>query len=190
MRGKTFSCTGILAYLFHNLKNFFFMKNWIFIFAFSLFSVGTLMPEQAQAQRVIGYETSVGVRLSPFYGASIKHFFQGSSAVEGILHTRWNAIKVTGLYEKHQPAFDEPGLNFYYGGGAHIGFLNGTYYSNDAYNSGALLGIDGVLGLEYTIQDTEIPLNVSLDWKPVFEFAPLAGFWGSEAAITVRYILR
>lgn len=166
------------------------MKNWRVVFVFSLFSMTMLLPEQAQAQRVIDYQTSVGVRLSPFYGASIKHFFRGNDAVEGILHTRWNALKITGLYERHQAAFDEPGLKFYYGGGAHLGFLNGRYYSNDMYNGGALVGIDGIVGLEYTIQDSEIPLNISLDWKPVFEFAPLAGFWGAEAGITVRYIFQ
>lgn len=166
------------------------MKNWIVAFAFSLFATAILLPEQVQAQRVVDYETSVGIRLSPFYGASIKHFFQGNNAVEGLLHTRWNAIKITALYERHQAAFDEPGLNFYYGGGGHIGFQNGRYYSRDVYDGGALVGIDGIIGLEYTIQDREIPLNISVDWKPLFAFAPLAGFWGSEVGITARYILR
>ncbi|WP_040664027.1 hypothetical protein [Nafulsella turpanensis] len=159
---------------------------------FSCLLAVTLMPEQALAQREIAYETSAGVRLSAFYGASIKHFFEDRNAVEGILHSSWGALKVTGLYERHMPAFDEPGLRFYYGGGGHIGFTGSRYYDRryDSDGSGVLIGIDGILGAEYTIQDREIPLNVSLDWKPVFEFTPFAGFWGAELGLTVRYIFR
>ena len=75
-------------------------------------------PQQLMAQRSYGadYTTSVGVRLSPFYGPSIKHFFRKTEAVEGILHTSWGAIKITGLYEKHLPALGEPGLRFFFGG--------------------------------------------------------------------------
>lgn len=147
---------------------------------------------QLQAQRLVTYETSAGVRLSAFYGASIKHFFQEQNAVEGILHSSWGALKITGLYERHMPAFDEPGLFFYYGGGGHLGFTGSRYYDRryDADGSGALIGLDGVVGLEYIIQDREIPLNISLDWKPVFELAPFAGFWGAELGLTVRYIFR
>ena len=171
--------------------NSIFMKKLVFTFLILLLTV-TLMPEQALAQRVVSYETSAGVRLSSFYGASIKHFFAGSDAVEGILHSSWGALKVTGLYERHMPAFDEPGLMFYYGGGGHIGFTGDRYYGRryDEPGSGALIGFDGIIGLEYTIQDREIPLNVSLDWKPVFNLAPFAGFWGAELGLTVRYIFR
>lgn len=166
------------------------MRKWTFILLFGLFAAGLLMPTLGQAQRVIDYQTSAGLRLSPFYGVSIKHFFEGSNAVEGLLHSSWNAVKLTGLYERHQPAFDEPGLQFYYGGGGHLGFFGEHYGRFDKYNTGALLGIDGIVGLEYTVQDREIPLNASVDWKPVLNFSPFTGFYGAEVALTVRYIFQ
>ncbi|EMR04359.1 hypothetical protein [Cesiribacter andamanensis] len=144
-----------------------------------------LMALQAQAQ---DYGTAVGLRLSPFWGASIKHFISGTDALEGIVHSRWHAFKVTGLWERHTPAFREPGLKFYYGAGAHLGATSGRYYNDSYYNRGRLiLGIDGILGLEYTVQDASVPLSASLDWKPAFDLAPFAGFWGSELALSVRY---
>ena len=147
-----------------------------------------LLAGQATAQ---DYGTAVGLRLSPFWGASVKHFISGTDAVEGIVHSRWNAFKITGLWERHTPAFDEPGLKFFYGAGAHLGAANGRYYNDNFYSRGrAIFGIDGILGLEYTIQDSSVPLSASLDWKPTLDLAPFAGFWGSEVAISVRYTFK
>lgn len=141
---------------------------------------------QAQAQ---DYRTAVGVRVSPFWGITAKHFISGTDAVEGILHSRWNAFKLTGLWERHTPAFGEPGLKFYYGAGAHLGASGNRYY-NDRFTGGGrfILGLDGILGMEYTIQDESVPLNFSLDWKPAFDLTPFAHFWGSELALSVRYV--
>jgi len=38
---------------------------------------------------------------------------------------RWGGYNLTGLYEIHTNAFDEPQLNFYYGAGGHIGAWDG-----------------------------------------------------------------
>ena len=169
------------------------MKKLIFTFLIFLLTV-SLMPEQALAQRIVSYETAAGIRLSSFYGGSIKHFFEERNAVEGMLHSSWDALKITALYERHMPAFDEPGLRFYYGGGGHIGFAGGQYYGRryKDYEGGsrALIGIDGIVGLEYTVQDREIPLNVSLDWKPTIDFGSYGWFRGDGIGITVRYIFR
>jgi hypothetical protein len=144
-----------------------------------------VMSLQVQAQE---YNTAIGLRLSPFWGVTAKHFINSTDAVEGILHSRWNAFKLTGLWERHTQAFDEPGLMFYYGAGAHIGGANGRYYADQYYNRGRLImGLDGILGLEYTIQDSSIPLSGSLDWKPTLDFVPYARFWGSELALSIRY---
>lgn len=168
-----------------------FMKKLLFVVSICVLAL-VVFPEQAYAQRGTDYQTSAGLRLSPFYGASVKHFIQSNHALEGILHSSWDALKITGLYEIHTPAFDEPGLQFYYGGGAHLGFTGRRYLGrwHDGYDRGTygLVGIDGIIGVEYTIQEPDIPLNVSLDWKPTFDFAPEPWFRGSELAITVRYI--
>lgn len=171
------------------------MKKLLFALGISVLCL-TVFTDNAYAQRRADYQTSAGLRLSGWYGVSIKHFFQGTSAIEGIVHSRWDGIKITGLYEKHMPAFDEPGLKFYYGGGAHLGFVGSTYiYHRDInyynrYDGGSqgLFGIDGIVGVEYTIQEIDVPLNISLDWKPTVDFAPWARFGGAELGLTVRYI--
>jgi hypothetical protein len=78
-------------------------------------------------------------------------------------------------------------LNFYYGIGGHIGFWDGRYYWN--YNNDrnyTVIGIDGILGLEYNFK--EIPFNLSIDWKPAFNLNDSSGFWGDGGAISIRYI--
>jgi hypothetical protein len=71
------------------------------------------------------------------------------------------------------------GLRWYYGAGAHVGFYNSKYYEGSS-----LIGIDGVLGIDYKVQGA--PLNLSIDWQPSFEFGNGSGFegWGG---IGVRF---
>jgi len=121
------------------------------------------------------YKTSLGIRLGGTSGATVKHFFRPATAVEGILGTFGNGFSVTGLVEKNAQAFDVEGLNWYYGGGAHIAFYNGNRYHwmegrNIHYrdNNDVGLGINGIIGLEYILPD-DIPVAFSLDLKPFIE---------------------
>ncbi len=145
----------------------------------------------AGASQAQEYKTAAGLRISPFYGFTVKHFLNSTDAVEGILHSRWGAFKVTGLWERQTPAFGEQGLYFFYGGGAHIGGISGDRYYRgwdvDRRRGTFLFGLDGILGLEYTIQDPSVPINFGLDWKPTLNFAPYTTFWGDEFALSVRY---
>lgn len=178
------NCTGAIVLI---VKGFYLsvaMKLLLFLLLMLMLSV----PAKLQAQT--DYTTALGLRLSPFYGFTVKHFLNNEHAVEGLLHTRWNAFKITGLYEVHKAAFDEPGLYVYFGGGAHLGVANKRYYGRDYPESRGVLGLDGILGLEYNIQERDIPLNLSLDWKPVFNLAPYSGLFGSEAALSVRYMIK
>ena len=133
------------------------------------------------------YQTGVGFRGGLSNGLTIKHFLNSGSAVEGIVASRWGGFNITGLYEIHTNAFDEPQLNFYYGFGGHVGFWDGDnnpwFDDNDSYT---VIGVDGILGLEYTF--TEIPFNLSVDWKPAFNLSGDTGFWGDEAALSIRYV--
>ncbi|MCL6523135.1 MAG: hypothetical protein K6T34_00610 [Thermoflavifilum sp.] len=133
------------------------------------------------------YQTALGVRLGDPSGVTLQHYIGGNSALEGILGIGPNWFTLTGLYELHQPFSDPNGLGWYVGGGAHIGGLNGGYdYNNKHYNSGAfILGVDGILGIDYTIPSA--PLNLSLDWKPAINLSPFAGFFGGEFGLSVRY---
>ena len=77
-------------------------------------------------------------------------------------------------------------MNWYAGFGAHIGFWDGnnTRWGDD--RSYTVIGLDGILGLEYNF--TEIPVNFSIDWKPSFNLVGYSGFWGDGGALSIRYI--
>jgi hypothetical protein len=136
------------------------------------------------------YHTGLGIRGGFSNGISVKHFYTTDIAVEGILTTRWNGFKVTGLAEWHIPVFDTEGLYFYYGGGAHIGIWDSEkdYFGEPVSGTGFFLGIDGVIGLEYAFPG--IPLSIGLDWKPGFEIITDFGFAHDEIALSVRYLFR
>ncbi|MGE4586075.1 MAG: hypothetical protein AB7D05_01900, partial [Mangrovibacterium sp.] len=135
------------------------------------------------------YDTGIGLRAGSFSGLTVKHFLSQSHAVEGILSSRWEGIDLAGLYEYHQPAFNTPGLNWYCGVGAHIGFWDGdhSHWDYDDDNR-AILGINGIIGIEYNF--AEAPINLSIDWMPVLNITDKDGddFWADGIALSIRYI--
>lgn len=132
------------------------------------------------------YKTGIGIRAGNFSGLTIKHFNSHKAAIEGLLTTRWEGFEATLLYEVHNRAFDVDHLNWYYGGGAHIGFYNGSNVYWGRYGTSyTIIGIDGILGIEYSFD--EIPINIGIDWKPVLNLVGYSGVW-SEGAFSVRYI--
>ena len=134
------------------------------------------------------YQTGVGLRLGVSNGLTVKHFISDRAALEGILHTRWRGLLITGLYEVHQGIDGVRGLIWFYGGGAHIGSWNGgrgnpSWASN--HRGFTVFGLDAIVGLDYKF-DTA-PINLSLDYKPAFNLSNNVGFWGDEVALSVRF---
>lgn len=127
------------------------------------------------------YRNGIGLRAGFNQGLTFKHFLSGKSALELLLATRWSGFEVTGLYEIHNTAFDINRLNWYYGAGAHVGFYGSSYSGGE----GTYVGIDGILGLEYNFK--EAPINISLDWKPAFDFG-YNHFFADGGALSLRYI--
>ncbi len=157
-----------------------------------LFVMG-LLTHDAQAQ---DYKTALGIRAGGTSGFTIKHFYERSTAAEGIVGFFGNGMSITGLIEKQTMAFETDGLQFYYGGGAHLAFYNGkTYYNhfwrdtNYTYGSAVALGVDGALGFEYTLPD--VPLSFSIDLKPFVEFGS-GGYVGfsPDPSIGVKLIIK
>jgi len=133
------------------------------------------------------YNTGIGLRGGFAGGVTLKHFISSDAALEGIISSRWQGLVITGLYEKHAQAFDVSGLNWFYGAGAHIGFWDGNNVKwADDDRSYTVLGLDGIIGLEYNIQ--EIPFNISVDWKPSLNIVGHSGFWADGGALSVRYV--
>jgi len=135
------------------------------------------------------YTTGIGLRGGLFYGLTVKHFISEKSALEGLISSRWRGFELTGLYEIHNQAFNTEGLKWHIGFGAHVGFWNGNYtykYWGDEGTNYTVIGIDGILGLEYSF--SEVPINLSVDWKPVFNLVGHSGFWADDGALSIRYI--
>jgi len=131
------------------------------------------------------YETAAGLRGGLYNGVTIKHFLGGKSAVEGILTTRWYGFNVTGLYELHSwRAFDVDRLNWYYGAGGHLGNMDKN--STALFTGDLVIGVDLILGIEYTFE--EIPVNLGVDWKPAFNLVGGSEFIGDGGAFSARYV--
>lgn len=127
------------------------------------------------------YKTALGVKVWDGGGISFKTFLVPNNALEVIGYFYRYGSRITGLYEIHGNVAGAPGLKWYIGPGAHIGFYNYKGY----YGDKAVAGVDGVLGLDYKIN--KAPLNLSVDWQPSFEFADNRGFAGSWGGIGIRY---
>ncbi len=138
------------------------------------------------------YKTAIGIRGGGYEnGLTIKHFYKSNTAVEGILGFRPGVFVLTGLIEKHQTAFNEQQLQFYYGAGAHIGGVeNGRRYKRFSGDdriydrSRLLLGADAILGLEWSIP--EIPFVLGVDLHPRLELAT-GPYLDIEPAVSLRF---
>jgi hypothetical protein len=133
-----------------------------------IFIVSVIAMGKASAQSMgSSYETAIGVKFYP--GAlTIKHFTNDNTALEGLVNFWDHGFRLTGLYELHGDINGAPGLKWYVGPGAHIGWYNGTYYHDYYYGSGDVsFGFDGVLGLDYKISNA--PIAVSIDIQPSLE---------------------
>jgi len=132
------------------------------------------------------YKTGVGLRVGPATGFTVKHFLTDKSALEGLLTTQWHGWGFTGLYEVHNLAFDTEYLRWFYGGGAHLGFYNGDHVEWGTPGSTyGVLGIDGIIGIEYTFEDA--PINLGLDLKPALNLIGYTGLW-AEFGLSARYV--
>lgn len=135
------------------------------------------------------YNTGIGLRGGFANGLTIKHFVSSKAAFEGIIASRWKGLELTGLYEVHGRAFSTERMKWYIGFGGHVGFWNGdntNKYWGEPGTSYTVIGLDGILGLEYSF--LEVPINIGIDWKPTFNFYGYSGFWGDGGAISIRYI--
>lgn len=158
------------------------MKPWILAFVLLL----QVLISRGQSDGA-SYTTAAGLKFFP--GAvTVKHFLRDTRAVEGLLSFWEYGFRTTALYEIHGDINGVPGLKWYAGPGAHLGFWNNRWrnvYPTRA--SGLSLGIDGVLGLDYKVKDA--PLNFSLDWQPSLNIIGYSYFEGAWGGLSIRYTL-
>lgn len=132
------------------------------------------------------YEKDFGVRIGNTSGFSFKTIKDNKLGLEAILGFRNGGLQIYGLIESYKQVFtsNTEGMRLYFGPGVHIGFT--TYRYNSGYNypnDGPLrffpvLGIDGIVGLEYKFPMT--PVIIGIDFKPFLE---LEGFYKLRANV-------
>ncbi len=134
------------------------------------------------------FSQAIGVRGGLANGITYKASLDGTNAVDLILSSRWRGFNFTALYERHSYPFSVDGLYAYYGGGGHVGFYDGKYSPwFEASASGMVIGVDGVLGIEYTFED--FPFCLSFDWKPVINLIGHNGFYGGGFGLSARFVV-
>jgi hypothetical protein len=151
----------------------------VLLIAFTMLNI-TLSNAQSSSSNSSTYTTALGVKFYPT-GITLKHFISDKHALEGLGYFYNYGFRITGLYEIYGDINNAPGLRWYIGPGAHVGFYN------TKYGGGSSVGVDGVLGLDYKV--TNAPLNLSLDWQPSFEFGENFnnGFSGGWGGFGIRY---
>jgi hypothetical protein len=139
-----------------------------------LFIVMALMDKSAQAQ---DYRMALGARISsggPAVNNSItfRYFLNDQAALEGMASFDPGAIGL--LYEVFRPVNNLEGFKWFFGAGAYGGFGNGQY-----------LGAQGIIGLDYKFNN--VPINLSVDWKPELNLVNEVMFEPSALGLSVRF---
>lgn len=147
---------------------------------------GLLIASVATAQS--GYKTALGVRLSSSpamvsNSISLKHFVSETAAVEA-LFSFGDPLAIGALYQVHKP-FASEGLQWFYGGGAYLGFVKTFNPVKNRDETDANFGAQGVLGLDYKFANA--PLNLSLDWKPELNLVSDINFEPAAVGFTARF---
>jgi hypothetical protein len=138
-----------------------------------------LITTAALTSKAQSYITAAGIRLGPnsaavTSGFTVKHFLNEKVAVEGILGIN-DGVGICGLYEFHFPIETVTNLQWFAGPGAYLAFRN----------SSTSFGAAGVIGLDYRFE--EVPINLSLDWKPELNLISNVAFESSGIGLSIRY---
>lgn len=114
---------------------------------------------------------AIGIRFKSNFGAhgaeiSYQHGFGEKNRLEidagGRRHNHWSHFGVAVIF--HWVWNLTEGLNWYIGPGAAIGSYRSKHWNND----GLTLGIGGQVGLEYDFNQHDVPILLSLDWRPMY----------------------
>jgi hypothetical protein len=116
---------------------------------------------------------ALGLRPGNGFGNSAEISYQHplgtANRLEADLGASNNGLHATGIY---QWVWDlstvADGLNWYAGFGGNVSI----WHNNSNYSSDLSLGVAGQLGIEYNF---DIPLQLSLDYRPIANIIPLFG---------------
>ncbi|MEN9569962.1 MAG: hypothetical protein RL172_1193 [Bacteroidota bacterium] len=125
------------------------------------------------------YSKALGLRLGPnsaavTAGFTGKYFLNERTAVEGIIGIN-DGLGICALYQIHFPIAAVNNLQWFAGPGAYVAFRNST----------TMVGAAGIVGLDYKFE--ELPINLTLDWKPELNLLSKIAFESSGLGLSVRY---
>jgi len=158
-----------------------------------LLAIVTLIAYEANAQN---YTRDCGFRLGDQFSAGYRQFLDDEQAIEGMFSVGRRGVRITLLKEHSWPALGHISENlfFKYGYGAHAGFryidryrvLNRTY-ELDEYMFVPLIGLDGMIGIEYRFP--RFPVLVGVDIKPYFEYSTVQIFslYLNSIGLSIKY---
>ncbi len=152
------------------------MKNIFFLILLVVCSQFTV-----KAQEAPPYKTAIGLLVWNGFGASFKTFIKNKTAIELKGYFDKNGTRMTGLIEFHGEIAGLDGMYWYAGPGVHVAF----YKTGGAKQSSTVVGIDGVVGIDYKFKDT--PIDLFLDWQPTYEFGLSRGAFISWGGVGIRY---
>lgn len=139
-----------------------------------IFIIAALMLGFAFA--VAAQPRAIGARLGSDLELSYQHGF-GSNFLEADLGLglAFHAVDLTLAYDfSLLPGSD---FNIYVGPAVNLFAITET-------NGGIGAGIGAQLGLEYSFPS--VPINLSLDWRPLYHFGGYGAYWAG-AALGIRY---
>jgi len=157
------------------------MKKILFVLGIALaLGIGNLSAQD--------YKTALGVRLSSANAMqnnsiSIKQFISEKMAIEG-LFTFGDPLALGALVELHKPLAPE-GLSYFYGAGGYISFIKKVNPNTSKTVTDPNFGAQGVIGLDYKFNN--VPLNISLDWKPELNIVSNINFEPAAIGFSARF---
>lgn len=151
------------------IKTFIVMKKTLVIIA-SLFAFAVVASAQPRA---------LGVRAGYGGELSYQHGLGSASFLEVDLGWTVGSINAAAAYDFSLTNLGPFGL--YAGPAADIWLVSANSESNGAIG----LGAGAQVGLEYFFD--AIPLQISLDWRPMFNLIPATGFGWQSLALGLRY---
>lgn len=134
------------------------------------------------------YKTALGVRLSSSSAMvnnsiSIKHFVNDKMAIEG-LFSFGDPLALGALVEFHKP-LSASGLTYFYGAGGYVSFVKKVNVNTQKTSTDPNFGAQGIIGLDYKFSN--VPLNLSLDWKPELNIVSDINFEPAAIGLTARF---
>lgn len=134
------------------------------------------------------YRTALGIRLSSSQAMvsnsiSVKQFINEKTAIEGLLSFS-DPLAFGLLAEFHKP-LSASGLQYFYGAGGYLAFIKNYDPNKQRNETDANFGVQGVVGLDYKFSN--VPINISLDWKPELNIVSDINFEPAAVGFTARF---